>query len=61
MLSKGPRGVWRGVKPAKERVRQTYMPLAFMSIATSSRAPMPRPPTASRKLCSTTNYIGPHK
>ncbi len=43
--------------PLKERVRQTYMPRAFMSIATSSRAPMPLFWTASRKACMTTQLI----
>ncbi len=35
--------------PWKDSVRQTNMPRAFMSMATSSSAPTPRPPTASRK------------
>ena len=41
--------------PWKESVRQTNMPRAFMSMATSSSAPTPRPPTASRKSAKLAN------
>lgn len=48
--------------PANESVRQTYIPRAFISIATSSSAPIPRGPIASRKAVKSENAVSrPHR